>query len=88
MYASNNALRQAGTNNVHDITGEFATSPASIFSNSPGNEGVWGELSDFYFIGDGTTIGDAIPSTGEKTWWVLGDIIVPGKNDFETDIAL
>lgn len=88
MHDSNNALRQTATDGLHDIGGEFATSPAVIYSDSPGNEGVWGELEDWYFIGDDTSIGDAIPGTGEKTWWVLGDIVVPGKNDSATDIDL
>lgn len=77
-----------GLHTLHDVGGEYNTTPAWIFCHSIGHEGVWGEVEDFYFIGSGAAAGDAIPGSGEKTWWCLGGIIVPGMNDSATDIIL
>jgi len=73
---------------VHAVGGGFGMSPAVVWSEDGGLQGDWGELVDFQFIGETTNPQDSLPSGGQKTWWCLGDIIIPGLNDSATDIDL
>lgn len=76
-------------NFLHDITFDLLLSPAWVFSESQGHEGVWGQLQDFHFFSEVNNIsGDSIPATGERTWWVLNGLVFPGLNDSATDLVL
>jgi len=79
---------------AHAIDGGYPITDLSLYveNNRPavyylGSMGFWGQFEDLYLIGGGAK-NDALPSTGEKTWWHGGTAIMPGLNDSLTDIIL
>lgn len=62
------------------ISGEWAMTPIGLVSDTPGCRGRHGELYDLWFAPSGVKIGDTLPNTGNRTFAIMGNLLVPWNN--------
>lgn len=93
LYArgSDELIVRTSGQDPHAVGGAYILDRANLISRgegNPGYQGLLGSFYDLYATGANATAGDMMPSTGEKTWAILGELVVPWLDDSSTDISL